>query len=157
MSNLFQVKSGVPHWSVLGPLLFIIFINDVDDEISGMILKFADDTKVLGIGGTENDIDKLKNGFKSLFSWSLEWKLVFNVEKCKVSHFGHGNKKFSYEMGGVLLESVDEECDLGVIVQKSLKVDKQCANLFKSANGVLGMIRKLFVNKHKEIILPQYK
>ena len=56
----------------------------------------------------------------------------------------------------MLPESVDEELDLGVIVQKSLKADKQCSTAVKAANSVLGMIRS-FVNKHKEIILPLYK
>ena len=62
------VKSGVPQVSVLCPLLFIIFINDIDDEIGGTILKFTDDTKVLGKAGTEKDVDKLKNDLKGLYS-----------------------------------------------------------------------------------------
>ena len=72
--------------------------------------------------------------------WNGKW--YQNVEKCNVIHVGHGNKNFSYEMGGMLLESVDEERDVAVIVQKSVNVEKQSAKAVKSANSVLGMIRK---------------
>ena len=80
--------------------------------------------------------------------------MVFNAEKCKVIHFEHENKNINYATGGMLLESVDEE---GVIVQNSLQVDKQYAKAIKSANSVLGTIRRSFINKHKEIILPLHK
>ena len=74
--------------------------------------------------------------------------MVFNADKCKVVHFGHGNKNFSYEMIGVMLEFVEEECYLGVIVQNSLKIDKECTKAVKSTSNGLGMIRRSFINKH---------
>ena len=61
-----QIKSGMPQGSVLGPLLFIIFINNIDDIMSGMILKFADDTKMLGKLWMEEDIDKLKTDLNAV-------------------------------------------------------------------------------------------
>ena len=113
-----QVKSSVvPQGSVLGMLLFIIFIHDIDDDISGMILQFVDDTKMLGRqSGNGGETDKLKNVMKGLYSWSLEWQMVFNAEKFKVIHFTHGNMhgniNFSYEMSGLLLEFEDEVREL---------------------------------------------
>ena len=60
-------------------------------------------------------------------------------------------------MDGNILESVEEERDLGVIIQRNLKVDKQCAKAAKTAYNVLGMIRRSFINKGVDIILPLYK
>ena len=68
--------------------------------------------------------------------------MVFNADKCKLSNFEHGYKNVSNEMGGVLLESVNEERDLRVIIQ-TLKVDKQHAKAVKTANSVFGMIKKV--------------
>jgi hypothetical protein len=77
------VKSGVPQGSVLGPLLFLIYINDIDDSICSNLLKFADDTKVFRVVQTKNDIDKLQNDLWNLGKWSQERLMLFNVDKCK--------------------------------------------------------------------------
>ena len=82
--------------------------------------------------------------------------MVFNADKCKVLHFGHNNGHVHYVMDGTILESVDEEWNLGIIIQWNLKVDKQCANAAKTANSVLDMIRRSFINKGVDIILSLY-
>ena len=81
----------------------------------------------------------------------------YQCRQCKVLHFGHNNRQVHYIMDGNILESVDEERDLGVIIQRNFKVDKQCAKAAKTANSVLGMIRRCFINKGVDIILPLYK
>ena len=73
--------------------------------------------------------------------------MIFNADKYKVLHFGHNNEQVHYVMDGDILESVEEERDLGVIIQWNLKVDKQCAKAAKTANSVSGMIRRSFINK----------
>ena len=122
-----MVKSGVPQESVLGPLLFLSFINDLDDGISGIILKFVDDTKLMGKVGRVDETEILRGDLKKLGAWSKEWQMVFNADKCEVLHFGHNNGQVHYVMDGNILESDEEERDLGVIIQRNLKVDKQCA------------------------------
>ena len=82
--------------------------------------------------------------------------MVFNADKCKVLHFGHNNGQVHYVMDGNILESVEEERELGIIIQKNLKVDKQCAKAAKTANSVLCTIRRSFINKGVDIILPLY-
>ena len=81
--------------------------------------------------------------------------MVFNADKCKVLHFCHNNGQVHYVMDGNILESVEEERDLWVIIQRNLKVDKQCGKAARTANSILGM--RSFINKGVDIIFPLYK
>jgi len=124
-SNWADVMSGVPQGSVLGPLLFVVFINDIDDNIVNKILKFADDTKLLGTVSTRAEVDVLRNDLHQLFSWSEEWQMLFNVAKCGVVHIGYNNPKENYTLGGIQINTLHEERDLGVIIDENLKCRKQ--------------------------------
>ena len=98
-SNWSHVPSGVPQGSVLGPLLFLIFINDIDtaiDAVHCVLIKFADDTKGLQKVDSPNDAHKLQNNLNHLFDWSKEWQMLFNLEQCHVLHFGSKNPKNTY-------------------------------------------------------------
>ena len=125
-SKWIKVKSGVPQGSVLGPLLFFIFINDIDELINTRVLTFADDTKVYGVVASQEDIDKLQQDLKNLCHCSDEWLMLFNVDKCKIMHVGFNNKYVKYEINGKIWEEATEERDLGVIIQNDLKCSKQC-------------------------------
>ena len=80
------VKSGVPQGSVLGPLLFLIYINDIDDSVCSKLLKFADDTKVFSVVQTKNDIDRLQNDLLNLGKWSQDWLLLLFNPMCITLH-----------------------------------------------------------------------
>ena len=125
---------------MLGPLLFLIYINDIDDSVCSKLLKFADDTKGFSVVSTKNDIDKLKSDSINLEKWSQEWLMLFNTDKCKVMHLGVNNVKAKYEMNGKYLEEVLEDKDLGVIIQSDLKCSKQCLKAVSTANKVLGIL-----------------
>ena len=102
-SEWLPVLSGVPQGSVLGPLLFLVFINDIDgalDLTSSVIFKFADDSKVLRKVEDEEDQRRLQEEINNLCKWSEDWQMLFNAEKCKVLHFGKNNPGYSYTMGG---------------------------------------------------------
>ena len=90
------VKSGVPQGSVLGPTLFVGYINDIDDNICSHILKFADDTKIFGPVATEEQISMLQQDLVQVFRWSQEWQMLFNETKCKCLHIGHRNQHHVY-------------------------------------------------------------
>jgi len=94
------VTSGVPHGSVLGPFLFLIFINDLDSKILSKILKFADDTKLFDKANMAADRECLQKGLNTLFKWSEIWQMSFNIDKCKVRHLGGRNCMHSYQLDG---------------------------------------------------------
>ena len=90
-SNWKSVLSGVPQGSVLGPILFLIYINDLDDDITSKVLKFADDTKVFRKIKSDADRQQLQDDLNKLTEWSEKWQMLFNYGKCKCLHTGHGN------------------------------------------------------------------
>lgn len=152
-----KVLSGVPQGSVLGPLMFVLYINDIDERIMSKLSKFADDTKVFREVSSVDDVNKLRSDLITLFKWSEEWLMLFNVEKCKVLHIGHRNTNQDYTLGSCVLESVSSERDLGVIIQNDLKVSEQCSKVVKTANKILGMINRTFTFKTKDNMLQLYK
>jgi len=91
-SDWSDVLSGVPPGSVLGPLLFLIYINDIDEYIVSKLGKFADDTKLCRGISNSNDADILRSDLNKIYQWSLDWQMLFNVEKCTVLHMGYNNK-----------------------------------------------------------------
>ena len=110
-----MVRSGVPQGSVLGPVMFVFFIYDIDENIHSAVLKFADDTKVVARVETEVDREVLRGDLVSQFGWSQDWQMLFNLERqCAVMHFGFNNIGESMELGGKLLVLQTGERDLGV-------------------------------------------
>ena len=83
-----SVQSGVPQGSGLGPLLFLIYINDLDDDITSKVLKFADDTKLFKKIKQKGDYEHLKDDLEKLIKWSEKWQMLFNFNKCKCLHTG---------------------------------------------------------------------
>ena len=101
---------------MLGPLLFILYINDIDEAaiVLEILKKFADDTKGAKMVQTEEDAKVLQDCLDRLIKWGEEWSMEFNVKKCKIMHFGRSNIKFKYTMNGVELAVVESERDIGV-------------------------------------------
>ena len=152
-----DVTSGVPQGSVLGPLLFIIYINDLDEGLMSRVSKFADDTKV---GINANDVSEVKQGqddLKRIGEWSQTWQMPFNLDKCKVMHVGQSNKKEKYNLLDSDLKICNEEKDLGVVITSDLKSSRQCIEAEKKAQKVLGYIKRQFTTRKAETILTLYK
>jgi hypothetical protein len=91
-----EVKSGVPQGSVLGPILFLVFINDLPNKIGNECRLYADDNKVIAPIGSEDDSLNFQIDINKLDEWSEKWSLGLNFEKCKIMHFGKNNKKHPY-------------------------------------------------------------
>ena len=142
-----EVCSGVPQGSVLGPLLFLLFVNDLPDWIRTNIRLFADDAKLWKEISCLEDREELQADLDRLRRWSDEWLLEFNPIKCNVMHIGHDLKtEYSIQQGGRMwkLEEISEVRDLGIVVSRDLKVARQCAGAAKKAMSVLGLIRRHF-------------
>ena len=154
-----DVVSGVPQGSVHGPLLFVIFINDIDCavEITGStIIKFADDTKWAMVVDSEEQSQAFQEGIRSLEGWSREWQMLFNLGKCHVLHLGSRNSKHEYSMGGEILEATDSEKDVGIHVHQSLKPSLQCAKASAKANQVLGQLSRAVGYRDEDTFLKLY-
>ena len=90
-----QVVSGIPQGSILGPILFTIFINDLPDSIESTCKVFADDTKIYN---NPEKANILQEDLNKLQIWSEKWQLGFNISKCKSLHIGTKNPKITYTM-----------------------------------------------------------
>ncbi|PIK38112.1 hypothetical protein BSL78_25052 [Apostichopus japonicus] len=138
-----NVTTGVPQRSVLGPFLFVAYINDIDGDIL-CTKEFEKSEKF------QADLDKI-------FSWSQGWQMLFNIDKCKVMHFGSSNQKFAFNLNGVELQEVSVERDLGIYIDSSLQPSKHCLEAAKRCNKVLGMIKRNFSFLKEDIVVRLYK
>ena len=108
--------------SVLGPLLSLIYINDLDDNITSNELNFFDDTKVVRKVNTDGDEQHLQNDLEKLVKWSDNWQMLFNFGKCECLHTGNGNSDINYNMGDTVLDTTIKEKDLGITISADMKV-----------------------------------
>uniref|UniRef100_A0A803TIG3 Reverse transcriptase domain-containing protein n=1 Tax=Anolis carolinensis TaxID=28377 RepID=A0A803TIG3_ANOCA len=152
-----EVTSVVPQGSVLGPVLFNIFINDLDEGLEGTIIKFADDTKLGGIANTPEDRSRIQNDLDRLERWTENNKMKFNRDKCKILHFGRKNGNQRYRLGNdAWLDSSTCEKDLGILVDNKLNMSLQCDAAAKKANGILSCINRGIASRSREVLLPLY-
>ena len=164
-SDFKTVTSGVPQGCILGPLLFVLFINDMTDCVSEgtNIALYADDTKIWRRIETWNDHVTLQNDINELYKWSYNNKMNFHPKKCKVLTVEQSNRcdslwnalpfqTFFYKLNDMDLDFVDHETDLGVIVTSTLNYNKQCMSLYSKASSRLGLLRRAlhFVKDQKQ-------
>jgi len=142
-----MVLSGVRQGSVLGPLLFMLFVNELPLWIINSMRMFADDTKLRAYIRSEVDSKSLQKDLDKLVEWSTEWQIRFNPAKCKVMHIGQPVQsdivtEYYMSEGSTKIEvqSVNEENDLGVYLARDLKSSKQC---IKSAGGARSVLEDI--------------
>ena len=100
----------------------MVYISDLEEGVTGRILKFADATKLFRKCKEIGDKHKIQDDIDKLVKWSEKWQMLFNFGKGKCLHTGPGNTGMNYEMGGTILSTTVKEKDLGVTMNANMKV-----------------------------------
>ena len=141
------VISGIPQGTVLGPVLFVMYINDLLDNISSGGLMFADDTKIYRQITTRDDALQLQADITKLEDWSKLWQIQFNHDKCHVLTMGkfenirHAHRYAVYD---IEIDHVFDEKDLGVTIDSELRFEEHIARKVRIANAIVGQMRRSF-------------
>ena len=158
ISDPTAVLSGIPQGSILGPILFTIFINDLPELTKSTCKIFADDTKLYESAANSATIQE---DLYRLQEWCDTWNLYFNTSKCKVLHIGKDNPRNDYKMKVgtdlVNVQTCTEEKDLGVTFDNLLKFDVHIQNAVSKANRMIGILRRTFTFLDKDTFLQLYK
>lgn len=151
-SSSLAVKSGVPQGSILGPLLFVLFINDMFLCVSEgtNIALYADDTKIWRNIHSLNDQNILQNDINNLYNWSVENRMTFHPGKCKVLPVTLqrnilDNLPFNifwYELNGTIIDYVTSHTDLGVNVNTRSTWGPHCDTLVAKATTKLAILKR---------------
>jgi len=156
MSRWRPVTSGVPQGWVLGPVLFNIFVGDMNSGTECTLSKFANDTKLCGAVNKLEGRGAIWWGLDGLERWARANHMKFSKAKCKVRHVGGGNPKHRYRLGGEWLKSSPEEKEMRVLVDEKLNMSRQCVLAAQKANRILGCIKSSVAGRLREGILPFY-
>ena len=156
------VMSGIPQGSIIGPILFTLFVNDLPQNISSIISMFADDTKLFLPLTSDSSYEDLCSDLNYLQEWAVRMQMKFHPSKCKVMHLGKDNPRKNYQMIDSynkthILEKTEVEKDLGVYIDSKLNFTTHCQEKVSKANRILGYIRHTFKHLEKETFLLLYK
>jgi len=167
LSDSKPVLSGIPQGSVLGPVLFVIFISDLPVECLDLCKSFlfADDAKLYKYISCERDSLTLNESCQKMFEWCKNWMMNVNISKCKVLSIAHNNNdiiKYDYgftvsEDKFVKLDHVDNFRDLGVTIDCALAFDNHICEKVNMANKMLGIISRSFKDLDKLSFILLYK
>ncbi len=151
-SDWLPCTSGVPQGSLLGPTLFLIYIDDMPLNLESDVKLFADDSKVYRAVRSHVDEDTLNRDLAKLATWSARWLLRFNESKCVVLTVQpqHRDNVPRYTLNGVYLQPVTEQKDLGVIITSDLKPTTHINKICAKSRSKIGLIKRCFTQLSPE-------
>ena len=159
-SGWMPLTSGIPQGSVLGPMLFVIYINDLPETVRSDVYLFADVTKIFKVLNSENDKDILQSDLINLMDWSEKWLLSFHPDKCKHIHItrerGDPTDHRYYLIQSKDLEVIESEKDIGVHIDQNINFDKHISAIFNKVNAMFALLRRALQYIDKETFMPLY-
>lgn len=158
-SSKLLVTSGVPQGSVLGPLLFLVFINDIADNIDIPLRLFADDCIIYKKIGDLDDNYKLQKALDEIFKWCTQWQMKLNYDKTAVMTVSCQKRPilFSYNLSGQSLQRVNEFKYLGLIFNNKLNWNLHLETTVNKARGTLFALRRKLKFADPDTKLIAYK
>ena len=157
-SSMSSVRSGVPQGTVLGPLLFIVYINDLPARITSQIRLFADDSYIYRVINNSEDTLKLQDDITALLNWEREWSMEFHPDKCKLLRITNKIKiiEGDYYMHNIKLDQVNEAKYLGIILHKKLSWNPHVNTICSKANQTLAFLRRNIRECHRDVKIKCY-
>ena len=151
-----EVTSGVPQGSVLAPIMFLVYINYINDNISteSYLNMFAHDAKVQKTIKNEDSCKELQKDLRKLYDWSHKWQMEFDAEKCHVMKFGKSAKRpdWDYLLGSNTLQESNKEKDLGVIINNKLSPEDHINDKVRNTYNLLANMRVAFAYIDEEMV-----
>ena len=161
-SDWADVKSGIPQGSVLGPVLFALFVNDIPPLLECFTAMYADDTKLYASVTSDDDYERLQADIWKLQDWAHTMQMKFHPDKCKILYLGKNNQHRDYcllneDYSVHMLEETEMEKDLGVHVDNQLTFNHHIQQKINTATKMVNYIRHTFKHIDKEIFVLLYK
>ena len=160
LSRSEPVSSGVPQGSVLGPILFLVMISDIDDEvINSTVSSFADDTKVSHIIQLRQDCLDLQSSLETIYDWSNTNNLQFNELKFKAMRYGVNEDTMDYEYKtptGNTIPNENTVKDLGILQSNNLQFSEQIETIASKCRSLSGWILRTFITRETNPMLKLF-
>lgn len=153
------VISGIPQGSVLGPVLFILFVDDIGLICEGSSVThklFADDLKLYTTLKSDCDAAELQCSLDRLRHWCDDWQLSINTSKCHTLHIGSNNNSAPYFLNGCQVSAADVVADLGVNMDHFLNYDKHINNVIGKAYSRVGVLYRGFASRNVRVLRQAY-
>ena len=143
-SSPVSVMSGVPQGTVLGPLMFLLYINDITKDINSPLRLFADDCLLYRVINSVEDINRLQEDLNKLSEWADTWQLKFNISKCTVIRCTRSLSPLTYDytLHSHILDISDQHMYLGVLIHKSLSWSPHISNVVNKASRTLNFLKR---------------
>ena len=154
-----DVVSGVPQGTVLGPLLFLTYINDLPDKLNSSVRLFADDCVLYHEIRNKHDADELQRDLDTLVKWEKDWQLAFNPTKCHIMRLTHSRspKEYRYRLGESILSEVSGHPYLGIHISSDLSWNAHVDQIHAKASRTLGFLMRNLISCPKHVKESAYK